>query len=218
MRHTMRRSYDGGDSGTGGWTLNTVVANGLVIGAIYGLVALGLTLVSARPFLVAFPPAAGAPPLRGQARRPLAPLAHGFRGGPPRRGHLDRGRSAGRPGRHPRRSARRLRHLLHDAPRHPGLRRRAAGRAHQRVRRPRRRPRPRSRRSGPHPADDPAGPPRSCARRAGRRVPPPPPGHRAENSMTATATPTTTPAAPDVDADIAIEVRADRPVRRSLRR
>jgi len=41
----MRRSYDGGDSGTGGWTLNTVVANGLVIGAIYGLVALGLTLV-----------------------------------------------------------------------------------------------------------------------------------------------------------------------------
>src|SRR5437588_747388 len=45
MRHTMRRSYDRGDSGTGGWTLNTVVANGLVIGAIYGLVALGLTLV-----------------------------------------------------------------------------------------------------------------------------------------------------------------------------
>src|SRR5438105_9596316 len=45
MRHTMRRSYDGGDSGTGGWTLNTVVANGLVIGAIYGLVALGITLV-----------------------------------------------------------------------------------------------------------------------------------------------------------------------------
>jgi len=41
----MRRSYDRGDSGTGGWTLNTVVANGLVIGAIYGLVALGLTLV-----------------------------------------------------------------------------------------------------------------------------------------------------------------------------
>ena len=29
----------------GGWTLNTVVANGLVIGAIYGLVALGITLV-----------------------------------------------------------------------------------------------------------------------------------------------------------------------------